>query len=277
MLRKPLVLAAACVVLQAGLQSATAAPADVICTDAFSGTARNVTVPTGNDCDLSGATVTQDVIVGPESGVFAVGLTVGHDVIVRQDSGFEAGATTIGYDLIAEEAAGLHLEVMTIAHDLRASKPQTVQTGHNAPDSPGGAVQVGHDVAIDGSPDLPFVFDGICDLHVGHDFSITNRSVTLGFGIGNICAGNGEPSNTIGHDLVVTGNTALVGFFGPSSLNVGANHVGHDLVFSHNTAAPGGTLEVSGNVVGHDATCTANDPAVTTISPNIAGHSNSCG
>jgi hypothetical protein len=276
-MRKLLVLAAACAALLVVLQSATAAPADVICTDAFSGTARNVTVPTGNDCDLSGATVTRDVIVGPESGLFAVGLTVGHDVIVHDDSDFETGATTIGHDLIAQDGSGLHLETTTIARDLRASRPQTVQTGHNAPDSPGGPVDVGHDATIDGSPDLSFVFDGICDLHVDHDFSITNRSVTLGFGIGNICARNGEPSNTIGHDLVVSGNTALVGFFGPSSLNVGANRVGHDLVFSHNTAAPGGTLEVSGNVVGHDATCAENDPVVTTLSPNVAGHSNSCG
>ncbi len=274
---KLLVLAAACAVLLVGVQSAAAAPADVVCTDAFSGNAMDVTVPADNGCDLSGATVTRDVIVGPDSGVFAVGLTVGRDVLVDHYGYLEVGATAIGRDVIAGEATGLHLEVTTIGHDLRASQPQTVQTGHNAPESPCGPVYVGHDVAIDGSPDLPFVFDGICDLHVGDDLSITNRSVTLGIGLGNICAQFGQPSNTIGHDLVVTGNTALVGFFGPSSLDVAANHVGHDLVFSHNTAASGGTLEVSGNVVGHEATCTANDPAVTTLSPNIAGHSNSCG
>ena len=85
---------------------------------------------------------------------------------------------------------------------------------------------------------LPFVFDGLCAVNVAHDFSITNRSVTLGIGLGTICARNGQPANTIGRDLVVTGNTALAGVFGPSALIVGANHVGRDLVFSNNTAVP---------------------------------------
>jgi hypothetical protein len=64
-MRKLLVLAAACAVLLVGVQGATAAPADVVCTDVFSGTARDVTVPTDNGYDLSGATLTRDVIVGP--------------------------------------------------------------------------------------------------------------------------------------------------------------------------------------------------------------------
>jgi hypothetical protein len=204
---------------------------------------------------------------------------VGHDLVGHEEADIELGLdTTIGHDLDAEgPAAGMHLERTTIGHDLVASMPRTVQTGHNGPDTPGGPVKVGHDVRIDGSPDDAFVFDGICDLTVGHDFSITNRSVTLGFGIGNVCLPNGEPSNTVGHDLIVTGNHALNGFFGPSSLFVGANHVGHDLVFSGNTAVSGGTLGVSGNVVGHNATCTANTPAVTISSPNLAGGSNTCG
>ena len=67
------------------------------------------------------------------------------------------------------------------------------------------------------------------------------------------------------------------GFFGPSALIVGDNHVGRDLVFSNNTAVPGGTLEVSRNVVGRDATCAGNNPAVTVNGPNSAGRSNTCG
>ena len=78
-------------------------------------------------------------------------------------------------------------------------------------------------------------------------------------------------------DLVVTGNHALSGFFGPSSINVSDNHVGRDLVFSNNTAVPGGDLEVSRNIVARDATCVANNPAVTVNGPNVAGHSNTCG
>jgi hypothetical protein len=277
MMKKASALAAICgAALIAWLQPAAARQSDVICTDAFSGTARNVTVPSDNFCDLSGARITGNVVIDERSGVFAEGLTVGHDVILQGEGDLEIGAATIAHDVIAKFAAGMHLERTTIQHDLRASQPQTVQTGHNAPDSPGGPVRVGHDVEISGSPaDFEFVFDGICDVTVGHDFRVTDRSVTLGFAIGDNC-GSG---NTVGHDLIVTGNSALAGFFGPSALQVGNNHVGHDLVFSRNTAVPGGFLEVNDNVAGHDAICADNDPAATTApgGPNSAGHANTCG
>jgi hypothetical protein len=77
--------------------------------------------------------------------------------------------------------------------------------------------------------------------------------------------------------MIITGNTALAGVFGPSALIVGDNHVGRDLVFSNNTAVPGGSLEVSRNVVGRDVTCEGNNPAVTVNGPNSAGRSNTCG
>jgi hypothetical protein len=137
-------------------------------------------------------------------------------------------------------------------------------------------VLVGHDFTIDGSPAIEFVFDGLCNLTVGNDLTIRNRTVDLGFGVGN-CARSGQPSDTIGRDLIITGNNAVSGFFGPSSLNIVGNHVGRDLVFSHNSAVPGGQLEVSSNVVGRNATCSANSPALTVNSPNTAGRSNSCG
>jgi hypothetical protein len=172
---------------------------------------------------------------------------------------------------------GTHLESVTIGHDFVASQPQTVQTGHNAPDTPGGPVRVGHDFVIEGSPDFPFVFDGLCNLTVARDLSITNRSVNLGIGIGKNCVSRGQQANAIGRDLVVTGVHALSGVFGPSSINVNDNHVGRDLVFSNNTAVPGGLLEVSRNAGARDATCAANNPAVTVNGPNVAGRSNTCG
>ena len=77
------------------------------------------------------------------------------------------------------------------------------------------------------------------------------------------------------------GNSALSGFFGPSSIDLGNNSVGHDLIFSGNTAVPGGYLEVSDNSVGHDAICADNSPALSTDDPgdgpNLAGHTNTCG
>jgi hypothetical protein len=249
--------------------------------------------------DVSGTSVGHDVSFQNDAGAGIVNSTVGHDIIAAgdqsgagvfdtavkhdmlalgDDSGFDIAGVTVGHDVkLLGLAGGIHAERLTIGHDFFASKPQTVQTGQIGPDTPGGPVNVGHDFAIDGSPDLPFVFDGICDVDAVHDFSITNRSVTLGFGIGNICARNGQPANTVGRNMIITGNTALAGVFGPSALIVGDNHVGRDLVFSNNTAVPGGSLEVSRNVVGRDVTCEGNNPPVTVNGPNNAGRSNTCG
>lgn len=249
--------------------------------------------------DISGTSIGNDVRFQNDAGAGIVNSTVGHDIVaggdesgadvfdtavgndmlaLGEDSGFDIAGVTVVHDVkLLGLAGGFHAERLTIGHDFFASKPQTVQTGRIGPDTPGGPVNVGHDFAIAGSPDLPFVFDGICDAHVGRDFSITNRSVTLGFGIGNICAGNGQPANTVGRDMIITGNTALAGVFGPSALIVGDNHVGRDLVFSNNTAVAGGSLEVSRNVVGRDVTCAGNNPAVTVNGPNSAGRSNTCG
>jgi hypothetical protein len=90
--------------------------------------------------------------------------------------------------------------------------------------------------------------------------------VTLGFTIGG---------DTVGRDLVVTDNSALSGFFGPSSLVVRENSIGRDLIFTGNTAVPGGELVVSHNVVGRDAICAGNDP--TPIDGNAAARNNTCG
>jgi|KBSMisStaDraftv2_1062788.scaffolds.fasta_scaffold127662_3 hypothetical protein len=307
--------------LSVPLSGVAAGPPDVVCsqvTNSFAGTARDLIVPTGGYCAVTGATITHDLIQQDHAGADVSGTSVGHDVRFQNDSGADIVSSTVGHDIVAAGdesgagvfdtavghdmlaigedsgfdiagvtvvhdvrllglADGMHAERLTIGHDFFASKPQTVQTGQIGPDTPGGPVNVGHDFAIDGSPDLPFVFDGICYVNVAHDFSITNRSVTLGFGIGNICARDGLQANTIGRDMVITGNTALVGFFGPSALIVGDNHVGRDLVFSNNTAVSGGTLEVSRNVVVRDATCAGNNPAVTVNGPNSAGGSNTCG
>jgi len=230
--------------------------------------------------DISKTTIGHDIVAGgTESGAGITDSSIGHDFVgLGEESGADILRSTIGHDMqLLGLAGGTHLESVTIGHDFFASKPQTVQTGHNAPDTPGGPVKVGRDFVIEGSPDLPFVFDGLCNLTVARDLSVTNRSVNLGLGIGGNCISNGQQANTINRDLVVTGNHALSGFFGPSSINVSDNHVGRDLVFSNNTAVPGGDLEVSRNIVARDATCVANNPAVTVNGPNVAGHSNTCG
>jgi hypothetical protein len=286
-------------------------------TQSFSGTARNLIVPAGGFCAVANAAIAHDLVLLDEAGAELDGTSVGHDVrfgefaggaitnssighdIVAQgtDSGADITDSTVGHDFVGlgEESGtevlrstighdlrllgaggGTHLESVTIGHDLYAASPQTVQTGHNSPFTPGGPVKVGHDFTIEGGPDSPFVFDGLCNLNVARDLRIVNRTVTLGIGVGDICAGNGQPANTVGRDLVVEDSTATAGFFGPSSIRVGANHVGRNLVFTGNTA-DGATLQVFGNVVGGNATCEDNDPAVTAPSPNIVAGTNTCG
>lgn len=303
------------------LAASSAGPPDAVCpsdTFTFTGTARDLVVPAGTVCTVTGATITRDLVVRDGAGAEVSQTSIGRDVAFGEEAGADISQSTVGRDVLARGAdsgagitdssigrdfvgqgdqsgadilsstvghdvrltgsgGGLHLESVAIGHDLYAAKPQTIQTGHNSPDTPGGPVNVGHDFTIVGSPDLPFVFDGICNLTVGRDLRITDRTVDLGIGLGAFCRQNGEEPNVVGRDLVLTGDSAASGFFGPSSIQVGFNRVGRDLVFSRNTAAAGGTLEVSGNAVARNATCADNSPAATAATPNAAGGANTCG
>jgi hypothetical protein len=293
-MRTGLVLAAACAAfLIVGLQSAAGAGAgNVTCTDFFAGTAYDLTLPADNFCELSGATITHDLIVESNAGVGTHdGVTVGHDAIGQTNSEFDATQLTIGQDLITQTGASLFLANTTVGRDLVASQPHTVQTGSACvAECESGPVKVGRDVLISGSPTPHAFAHDLCDMTVGRDLRVTDVTVLFGFTIGDIgpdegcspAAGNRGVSNTIGHDLVITGNTALSNpFFGPSGMEVDDNSVGHDLVFSGNAADPGGLLEVANNSVGHDATCAANSLPLSKDGPddgpNHAGHNNSCG
>lgn len=279
----------------AGGSGAVACPQD---TNAFTGTATTLVVPAGGYCAITNAAIAQDLILedgagadvldttvgrdmrmGDEAGAGIDGSRIGRDLVSAGDGGADVAGVAVGRDVYVGSHSGMDFERTTIGHDLVAVEPQSIQTGRNGPDTPGGPVDVGHDVSISGTPaDGEFVFDGICNLHVGHDLSVENRTVSLGFGIeSSPCPLQGEPPNTVGHDLIVTGNTAARGFFGPSSLRIGNNRVGHDLIFTGNTAVPGGSLEVTANIVGHDAICADNTPSVTVFEPNTAGHLTTCG
>ena len=240
---------------------------------------RDVVFDDNAGAGISNTTIGRDVVAqGAESGADITDSSVGRDFVGRgEESGANILRSTIGRDMQLLGLGGdTHLESVTIGHDFAASSPQTVQTGHNSPNTPGGPVNVGHDFTIDGSPGFPFVFDGLCNLTVAHDVRITNRTVNLGLGFGGHCEANGQHANDVGHDLVMTGLSSVPGCCGPASIVVVGNHVGHDLVFSGNTAAEA-TLQVADNTVGHDATCDDNDPTVTAATPNVAGHANTCG
>jgi hypothetical protein len=300
--KRPLILGAvlaACLLVP--LHGVAGTPAATVCsqlTQTFSGTAYTLVVPTNGYCAITNATITNDLILQNGAGADLSQVTVGRDLtggvdagagifdttigrnlsLQGGDGGADLGGVKIGLDYLLSDGAGTHMERTSIGRDFKATDPSTVQTGKIAPDSPGGTVTVGRDALISGSPaGNPFVFDGVCNLVVGHDMRVTNRTVTLGFGIASFgCPFIGEPGNTINHDLVVTGNTAASSPFG-SSLRIGDNHVAHDLIFSGNTGNDPGTLIVTNNVVGHDALCSSNSQPVTVFDPNSAGHLNTCG
>jgi hypothetical protein len=293
---------AAMLLAAASSSAGSAAPRDVTCsqvTQSFSGTARDLTVPPNGYCDIENATITHDLIVkydaggdvtnstiahdaryADEAGGDVTSSTIGHDLIYSRDSGGAIYESTIGHDLTAGFHSGLNLAASRIGHDLVAYRPGTVQTGGISPTEVG-QVLIGNDFVIDGSPGPPdpsaFVFDGMCDLSVGHDLSITNRWVTLGIGLGDGCGGSVTETISVGHDVVFSGNSALTGFFGPSGLDVVGLNVGHDLTVTRNTAAA--RVEVGDNTVGANATCRNNNPAATEdgAGPNsIAGRNNGC-
>jgi hypothetical protein len=255
MFKNVTVLALSCAaLLLVGLQSAAAAtPGTVVCSGKFSGTAENLVVPAGPNCRLQGATIT-------------------HDVIVQENGSLNAESTTIGHDLIA-------------------TKPSVVVTGI-ANDVPG-PVSVGHDVIVTGGLTDQFGNHSCCidfnSTSVGHDLRLTDLLVDfeIGAGLGPDPTLEG---NSIGHDLVVSGNTTgICCGFGP--ILVGGNSVGHNVVVTDNTTTGGyfGFISVFENQVGHNAICRRDAPAVTrntpgqldflgrSVGPNQVKHKDSCG
>lgn len=291
---------AALLLVAAGGSAAPPAP-NVTCsqvTQSFSGTAHDLTVPANGYCDIENATITHDLIVQHDSGgdvtnstiqnnaVYADrsggdyrNSTVGHDLRYSSDGGGQIFESTIGHDLTVGTASELHLAASQIGHDVIAHRPETVQTGANNQDDVG-HVQIGNDLIIVGSPGPPdpdaFVFDGVCDLSVGHDLRITNRWVTLGIGLGAPCGDNGEGPVSVRNDLFFSGNQGLNGFFGSSSVGVSDVTVGGNLTVTRNSAT--GFVVAGNNTVAGNATCRDNNPAAVTFDgPNsVAGKNDGC-
>jgi hypothetical protein len=237
MLRKILMLAAACGLSLVVLQGATARPANVTCSGVFTGTTYDLTVTAGDGCLLDGAKIT-------------------HDVIVNQDATLQAERTTIG-------------------HDLRATKPQIIVTGSGGYDP--GPVKVGHDLVISGSnPDAVYydICDTIVRHDLRITGTTVSEEIEVG-DVGDFCDGANSQPNTIAHDAVIAGNK--VGTFvdvgdnsvkhdlrvssnlapAPSGyVDVSDNTVGHDAICSYNNPPPskdGG--EDGANGAGHQNGC----------------------
>jgi hypothetical protein len=280
------VVAAIAACLLVPLAGSAAEPPDVVCpqdTFLFTGTARDLIVPENGFCEVTGATITHNVIQRDFAGAEISETSVGNDIVFADFAGADISKTTIGHDIVAAGTdSGAGITDSSIGHDFVGQGEEsgadilrtTIGNDMQLLGLGGGthleSVTIGHDLFAS-KP------HGLCNLSVGRDLRITDRTINLGISVGGHCVANGQSADTIGRDLVVTGNHAVSGVFGPSSINVSENHVGRDLVFSNNTAIPGGDLGVSGNVVGRDATCAANNPAVTVNAPNVAARSNTCG
>ena len=130
----------------------------------------------------------------PEARIPARTSSTRRSGTTSSDAGAESGAdilrTTIGHDV---QLLGPRRRRSPGERDDRPRphrvEAATIQTGHNAPDTPGGPVKIGRDLVIEGDPGFPFVFDGLCFLDVARDLRITDRTVNLGIGVGSNCAG----------------------------------------------------------------------------------------
>jgi hypothetical protein len=293
MTKRVLVFLACCsAFLAAGLQGAAAgSEGTVVCdqnTQAFSGRTTNLIVPIGGYCGIDHATITQNLVVQNGAGTDVTNSSIGYDMTLGQEAGATLGNSSVGHDVKVGLNGFFGSGLATIGNDLIATHPGSIQISSTGPPPDGisGRTTVGHDVVINGSPGPPdsgaFVFDSLCDLGVGHDLVMENRWVTLGFTIGDetapFSACIGTQPDTVGHNLVVTNNKALSGFFGPSSLEVGDLEVGNDATFSGNSAVPSGFLEFNDNTIAGNATCVRNTPSITgglpDDGPNIIGGTN---
>src|SRR4051794_28279852 len=86
------------------LSGVAGGPPDVVCsqvTNAFTGTARDLIVPTGGYCAVTGATITHDLIQRDHAGAALSETSVGHDVRFQTDAGAGITNSTIGHDIVA--------------------------------------------------------------------------------------------------------------------------------------------------------------------------------
>jgi hypothetical protein len=294
MMKKVLVVLACCgAVAAAGSQGAAAgSDGTIVCdqnTQTFNGTTTNLIVPIGGYCGIDHATISGNLVVQNGAGTDLRDSSVGYDMTLGNDAGATLGNSSVGHDVKVGFNGFFGSGPATIGHDLIATHPGSIQISGTGPppDGTSGRTTVGHDVIINGSPGPQdpgnFIFDSLCNLAVGNDLVMENRWVTLGFTIGDstplsACTDTADQPVTVGHDLVVTNDTALAGFFGPSSLEVGNVQVGHDATFSGNTGLDGSFLEFNDNTIAGNATCSRNSPAITggiaADGPNLVGGSN---
>jgi hypothetical protein len=143
-------------------------------------------------CDGTYGGTGRDVVVpGGATCVLTDGTRIAHDLTIAPGGTLVDPAVTVGHDLVAHNPAGISIHGDSVGHDLR----------------------------IDGLTGAAGIRDEICSTTVGHNLIVERGLAAAGtFDIGGSCPDGG---NTVGHDLIVTGNA--------NAVVVAGNSVGHAL------------------------------------------------
>jgi hypothetical protein len=237
------VVAAALVLV--ALQPAAADSGPVQCSGTFSGTAKDLVVAGANvGCNLVGATITDDVVVGENAYLTAANTTIGHDLLASRPGGIITGFT--------ENGGG----PVKVGHDVVVSGPLTDQYGNHSCCPDLNDLTVGHDLRI---ANLVVDFEiGVRGDDIRHDLVVSGNSTGLCCGFGPIDVGG----NSVGHDLVLSDNTTAGGDYGWTSAY--ENTVGQDATCADSSPPAGknsaGQIDFLGRTVG----------------PNLVGRNDSC-
>jgi outer membrane biosynthesis protein TonB len=119
------------------------------CNGTFSGTGKDVVVPSGATCVLvHGTAITHDLTVSPGGTLIDPAVTVGHDLVAHSPAGISIDGGSVGHDLRIEGlsgSAGVQNRICntTVGHDL------VVEGNANAVALAGNSV--GHDLRVGGA------------------------------------------------------------------------------------------------------------------------------
>jgi hypothetical protein len=152
------------------------APKTTTCNGTFSGTGKDVVVPSGATCVLvHGTAVTHDLTVTPGGTLIDPAATVGHDLVAHSPAGISIDGGSIGHDLRIERlsgSAGVQSRICdtTVGHDLvvQGGLASAGPFGIGGDGCPDGGNTVGHDLVVAGNANAVAVAGN----SVGHDLRI---------------------------------------------------------------------------------------------------------
>jgi hypothetical protein len=149
------------------------------CNGTFSGTGKDVVVPSGATCVLAhGTAVTHDLTVSPGGTLIDPAVTVGHDLVAHSPAGISIDGGSVGHDLRIEGlsgSAGVQSRICdaTVGHDLVVrgglASAGRFAVGDGCPD---GGNTVGHDLVVAGNANAVAVAGN----SVGHDLRIAGSA-----------------------------------------------------------------------------------------------------